>query len=63
MLVEGSCDYIGFYGTPKVMLLDSAFMERRRTSLSSKPGMFIAFGLFWPWTVSIPTTESTPIFP
>jgi hypothetical protein len=22
MLVAGSCDYIGFYGTPKVILLD-----------------------------------------
>jgi hypothetical protein len=25
MLVEGLCDYIGFYGTPKVMLLDGVF--------------------------------------
>jgi hypothetical protein len=29
MSVAGSCDYIGFYGIPKVMLLDGVFMERR----------------------------------
>ena len=29
MLVAGSCDYNGFYGTPKGMLLDGVFMERR----------------------------------
>jgi len=29
-------DYIGFYGTTKVMLLDRVFMERRRRSLSPR---------------------------